>query len=65
MTQRNQTGQGVGAEEVFVKRNEKAGLPGFGFCGQGEIGTWLSQRRLPKKKPANNCISEAELGCWV
>jgi hypothetical protein len=43
---------------VFVRCIEKAGLPGFGFSGPGEIGAWLSQRRLPKKRTANNCTSE-------
>jgi hypothetical protein len=58
MTQRNQADQDVGAGEAFVKCIEKTGLPGFAFSGQGEIGAWLSQRRLLKKKTAKTCTSE-------
>lgn len=35
-----------------MKHIIKTGLPGFGLAGQGEIGAWSSQRRLPKKESA-------------
>src|ERR1035437_3878173 len=32
--------QGVMAGDVFVEYTENTGFPGFGVCGQGEIGAW-------------------------
>ena len=50
MTQRNQAGQDAGDGEVFVECIEKLETPDFGFSRHGEIGAWLSQRRVPKQK---------------
>jgi hypothetical protein len=49
------TVQDGGIGEVFVECIEKTGFPGVGFSPHGEIGVWLSPRRLsPKLKGAKN-----------
>src|SRR5260370_23883039 len=67
MTQRNQAGQDAGAGEVFVECIEKARLPDFEFSRHGEIGAWLSQRRLPKQKMAlrRSNSYRYNLGRWI
>ncbi len=65
MTQRNQAGKDAGAGEGSVECIEKARLPDFGFSGHGEIGAWLSQRRLPNQKngaPKIKFVSPLMLG---
>ena len=65
MTQQNQAGQDAGAGEVFVECIEKARLPDFGFSRHGEIGAWLSQRRLPKQKNDAPKIKFVSLQFWA
>jgi hypothetical protein len=50
MTQRNRADEGVGAGDVFVKCIEKAGLPGYGFSGQGDNRALQGRKQLPEKR---------------